>query len=392
MPKPIDAQNEHVDEVKNPGSDVLEMSDEDFMNANEESLAGTPTPLDEEGSPEVNEEEPEIEEDDLGDEEPEEDESDTANEEEDQANAEAGGSEQAEDDNQSEDEQPNDEANDEDTVFNYEAEYKKLFEPIKSSGRTIKLKNIDHAINLVQMGDDYYKKMHAIKPHMKTLKTLEKAGLLTVEKEERLNLFLEIENGNKDAMKRLVAESGIDVLDMADDDAMEQSKQYKPQNHMMSDTEVEIEEALNSIAHSESYEKTIDVMSNQMDAKSRNIISENPSYIGSLNQDIESGVYSEVMENVQYQRDMKLIPAGTSDIEAYIYTVQIMAQQRAQGVPSGTEPEQQPNSGTERKEVRRKKKSMGTSRSKPSGRAKKQYDPLLMSDEDFMKLEGVSTL
>jgi hypothetical protein len=70
-------------------------------------------------------------------------------------------------------------------------------------------------------------------------------------------------------------------------------------------------------------------MTNQFDQKSREIISDNPDYIVSLNQDVENGIYDQVMQEVQYQREMGYIPRQVSDIEAYIGTVQYLAQQEA---------------------------------------------------------------
>ena len=134
------------------------------------------------------------------------------------------------------------------------------------------------------------------------------------------------------------------------------------------------------------------VMSNTFDTKSKEIISENPQYITALNADIESGLYKNVMEMVQYQRDVKAIPDNVSDIEAYIGTVQQMARQEQSGAQSQQQAQNKqqstanPNSGTSRK------RRVGMSGNRATSKKKEQkYDPMQimeMSDDDFDKKFG----
>lgn len=386
MKDTIEANNEEVDAVEvEPVDDALGMSDEDFLKAN-------PDDFTEGGSD--NEPDEEEQDNDSGDENEDVDTSDSVNQEEDSDNAEDEDSEETEEEDEADENQPDEDG--ENDKPDYEAEFQKLFgEPIKAGGRMTQLRNVDHAKNLIEMGIDYNKKMQGMRPHMQTLKTLEKEGLLGEDKQDRLNLLLEIEKGNTDALKKFIAESEIDILDLADEEQIEANRNYKPQNHIISNQEVEIEEALNSISDSQSYQKTIDVMTKTFDKKSREIISENPRYIVALNQDMENGIYDEVMDAVQYQRDMNLIPVGVSDMEAYIKTVQdIAANNAGSEVPTIKQPKQptdaQPNQRSNR-ETKRRKVSMSSTKSS-SKRKEVQYDPLSMSDEDFMKIEGMNTL
>ena len=365
---------------------ALEMSDEEF-----EAMDPEDFPADE-VDPEFRDNEDDDET--LGDDDEEEPETEV-NEEEPTDTAEDGGSEQTEDEGESKDTQPNEEQLQAD-----EARYQEAFnllygDPIKASGREVKIRNPEHARNFIEMGIDYNKKMHAMKPHLKTLKTLEREGLLDAGKEERLNLLLEVEKGNKDALKRFIAESDIDPLDLADEEVIEEGRQYRPQNHMISDQEVEIQEALDAIKGSPSETKTIEAMTQQFDAKSREVISENPRYIVALNQDIENGIYDDVMEAVNYKKDMKQVAPGMSDIELYIQTVQEIASmpinEPAQNVTvPATNQTNQPSA----KSNRRRKVGMSGNKSTKKPK-KKEYDPidvLSMSDEEFMKEAGIDIL
>ncbi len=379
-----DADEAQVDAIEN-------MSDEDIEKMTPEQFAAEHSPEEEGGSGDDendDEQNEEVNDDTLGDDEPDDEPADDANEDEQPDAAAEGGSEQAEDADESTDTQPSEEelaAN----ATAYEAAYKQLFgAPIKAGGRMTQLRGVDHAQNLIEMGIDYNKKMQQMKPHMKALRTLEKQGLLS--DENKLNLLLEAQAGKPEAIRKLIAQAEIDVIDIADDGGLE----YTPENQMVSDEEVGIEDALQTIRGSDAYQKTIDVMTNNFDAASKGIISQNPHYITALNQDIESGIYDNVMDMVQYQKDMKMIPAGTSDIEAYINTVQQMAaNEQQQATPAQqantantANPEQQPTR-------RSNKRKVGMSSSRSSTKKKEpNYDPLLMSDEDFMKVEGANTL
>jgi hypothetical protein len=377
-------ENEEIEneEEEAEDNDVLGMSDEDFEKMTEDDFK-------------VNVDN----EDTLGDESDDGEDPEPANEDEPTPTAEDAGSEQTGEDEASEGDQPNE------TIENptaddkaYEEAFKLLYgKPIKASGREVQLRNPDHARNFIEMGIDYNKKMQSMKPHLRTLKTLEKEGLLEAGKEERLNLLLEIEKGNKDALKRFIAESDIDPLDLADDEVIEAGRGYRPQNHLVSEQEVEIEEALSAIEGTPSQQRTLDVMTKEFDARSRQVISENPRYIVALNDDIASGVYDDVMEAVQYKKDMRQVPAGMSDMELYIQTVREIA---STPIPSDAIPpvaptnEQtkpnRPSTGSSR----RRKVAMSGSKSvkKPK---KREYDPmeiLSMDDEKFMKEMGMDSL
>ncbi len=152
-------------------NDALSMSDEDFEKLSEEDFA--------EGSDTEDEED-----ESLGDGEEDEDE-DEANEEEPADSADDDGSEQAEEEDESENDQPNENTeNQEEADKAYQDAFNLLYgKPIKASGREVQLRNPEHAMNFIEMGVDYNKKMSSMKPHLRTLKTLEKEGLLDAGKE-----------------------------------------------------------------------------------------------------------------------------------------------------------------------------------------------------------------
>jgi hypothetical protein len=328
----------------------------------------------------------------------EEDSEEKATEDDEDSAAEEDESIQAESEDDSEVDQP-EETNNEQMTYDEELAiktYELLYgKPIKASGREVRFKDPEHVLHFAQMGIDYNKKMRDMRPHRSTLKTLEKEGLLG--DEEKLNLLLEVKQGNKEALKRLLAENEIDPMDLVDD--LEEGTSYKPQNHLISEQEVEIEEALNSIKQSPAYQQTIDVMTQELDQGSKEILSENPDYIVALNQDIETGVFNDVMGQVEYLRGLGQIPNNVSDIEAYIALVQQMNAEQQQGTQQVQTPVQnqqvaQPAQAKKKGASRRRKQGMANVKSskKPN---KPEYDPidiLSMDDSEFEKQLGGSIL
>ena len=374
------ADEEEIEENEEEfdSSDALSMSDEEFEKMSPDDFAEA---SEEDDSDEEDEDES------LGDGSEEEDDEEV-DEDEDESVATDEDSEQAETEEESETNQPSEEDIAQSRQV-YEDAYRQLFDkPIVASGRQVHLKGVDHAQSLIEMGLDYNKKMQYMRPHMQALKTLEKEGLLT--NSEDLNLLLEAKQGKPEAIRKLIAKNNIDYLDLAEDN--EGAADYIPQNQMVSTAEVEIEQALQSISRSPAYQETIDVMSNTFDSKSKEIISENPQYIQSLNADIENGIYTKVMDMVQYQRDVRAIPNEMSDIEAYIGTVRQMAAQEQQQAQQQAQAPESQNQPTRRSKVSSRKQKAAMSGSRSASKKKEpDFDPLqvmTMSDDDFMKKFG----
>ncbi len=373
---------------------ALGMSDEDFMNmdpAEFENANADDTEDNEDGVEEQPEEGNETNSESLGDDQDEQEDDDDVNgDEEDDAAADSDADETDEDTDDS-DEQPTKNASNYGKDVDYEAEYKKLFAPIKSSGREIKMRNVDHVRNYVQMGDDYNKKMHEIKPYMKSLRTLKEHKILGDDiSDDRLNFLIELDQKKPEAIKRLIAESGMDIYELQDEDKFspEQSKQYQPEDQMVSEGSIEIEDALKSISSSPAYDQTINVMTKEFDAESRDIIAENPGYIKSLNADIVNGSYEKIIEEVQYARDMKMISADLSDIEAYIATVTMLHEQSQHTKGKAKPPAGKTTTRKAKGSNRKKKVGMSSSSTVPAKKnATGDQDYIGMSDEDFANLD-----
>jgi hypothetical protein len=270
---------------------------------------------------------------------------------------------------------------DEPSEVNPKAELDKLFKPFKANGKEIKVDSVDEAITLMQMGANYNKKMAALKPNLKLLKTLENNGLLD---ESKLNYLIDLDKKNPEAIKKFIKESGIDPLDIDTTSDVN----YEPNTYTVDDRELELDAVLERIQDTPSYNKTIDVISNKWDEKSREVLVNNPGVIEVINSHMDNGVYDQVMSVVEKERVMGRLQ-GMSDIEAYkLVGDQLFANQANQQVNAQQKPVavKRPQASKPDPKVASRKKAASTTKSAPKSKAPADFNPLAMSDAEFEKL------
>lgn len=194
-------------------------------------------------------------------------------------------------------------------TIDYKAEYERLTAPFKANGREIKVESVDDAIALMQMGANYTKKMAALKPNLKLLKTLENNGLLS---EEKIGFLIDLTRKDPGAINKLVKESGIDPmeLDAAKADA------YKQKTYAVADTEIELDMVLDDLNGSETYTRTLDVVTNKWDAASKQVVAGNPQLLKVINDHMASGIYDLISNEVEREQMLGRL-SGLSSIEAY---------------------------------------------------------------------------
>lgn len=298
------------------------------------------------------------------------------------------GSEQGEDEDASEgdeDEEPSEE--DAQTEIDYEAEYKKLFEPFRANGKDLKVESIDEIKQLMQMGANYNKKMAALKPNLKLLKLLERNELMD---DGKLSYLIDLNNKDPEAIKKLVVDSGIDPMDID----TESESNYTPQTYTVDDREIELDSVLDRIQDTPTYSKTINLFSNKWDAPSKRAAADHPELLEVINNHMSSGIYDRIASEVDRQRTFGRL-SGLSDIEAYRT---VGDELDAQGAFNdlGAQPEQQaPQQKTVVKapkkqdpKLAKKRRAASSTRKAPTrtDNSENDFNPLSLSDEEFEKM------
>lgn len=362
---------------------VLEMSDADFekemdkgfpKDATEETVEASESVVEETSTEEATDV---VEEEDNASEETVEASDDTIIEEE--ANTEEAEEESAVEDDEDKAENKGDA---EEATLDFEAEYKRVLAPFKANGKDIQVESVDDAISLMQMGANYNKKMVGLKPNLKLMKMLENNGLLD---EGKLNYLIDLSKKNPQAITKLIKDSGLDPLDIE----TEGEEEYTPNAYTVNDNEVELDGILAEIRGTDSYNTTLDIIGTKWDDSSKQVVSDDPSIIKVINEQVQSGVYAQINTVVERERMLGRLQ-GKSDIEAYVAIGKAIQAnggfKEAQPVSDVTVPPiVAPTKTVDSAKLAKKKKAASSTKSAPS-KKKVEYNPLSMSDEEFEKL------
>lgn len=169
---------------------------------------------------------------------------------------------------------------------------------------------------------NYTKKMQQIAPYRKMISALESEGVSS----EQLNTAIDALKGNKQAIQKLLDTNKIDAFDLSDDG--DEKDPYQPTDYGKNETELGIQEVVNTISSDPEYKITVDVIDNQWDQTSRDTCSSNPQVIQGLHNDIKSGMYDKV---APVAMKMKVLDGNRkSDIDYYILAGQQVTEQEQQ--------------------------------------------------------------
>jgi hypothetical protein len=267
------------------------------------------------------------------------------------------------------------------SAVDYKAEYERILAPFKANGKEIKVDSVDEAIQLMQMGANYNKKMAALKPSLKILKALESNDLLD---EDKINFLIDLGKKNPDAISKLIRDSGIDPLDVDVDGEAD----YKPNTYTANDKEIELDAVLEEIQDTPAYSQTIDIISNKWDDASRQVLVNNPHIIRLINAQVESGLFEQINQVMEKRRVLGQL-GNMSDIEAYKMIGDELF--LAQANNPAQAPVEKPiiKKPAEKKpdpEVAKRKKAAAATKGKPAAKPSADFNPLSMSDEEFEKV------
>ena len=272
----------------------------------------------------------------------------------------------------------------------YKAFHDQVMAPFQANGKTIQLRSVDEAIQLMQQGANYTRKMQAIAPHRKVLMMLENNGLLD---ESKLSRLIDLEKKNPDAIRALVKEAGIDPLDI---DVHEEST-YTPGNHAVPDEAIAFQTTLDEVSSTPDGQETVREITASWDPESKAELWKDPSILGTIHQQRISGVHDRVVAEIERQRTIGAIPANVSLLNAYrvigermtqagAFQDLVAAQQAAQR-PAVQHPVATRVASTAKPVVTNSGKVSiaAPTRTATPRRAEAFINPLAMSDDEFMK-------
>ena len=271
------------------------------------------------------------------------------------------------------------------TEFDYESAYKKVSKPFKANGIDMQVTNPDDIIRLMQMGANYQKKMGQLKPNLKLIKMLENNELLD---EGKLNNLIDLSKKNPQAITKLIKESDVDPLEIDKEAPVD----YQPNNYSITDKEYNLDRVLDEIKGTETFSRTIDVLSKEWDTESRSTISDYPEIISVINDHMANGVFDQVNARLQQEKTLGKL-AGTPDVEAYRLIAEDMHKNGLfnNSKPQSIETSKVSSKTDEKAEADRdkKRKAAAPVKQATTQKSKPDEDFLGLSDDDFMKKYAV---
>lgn len=362
---------------------ALAMSDEDFMRAMESQEDQETTEIIEDTQvtePEVIEPDTKQENDDSNEDTVVENEEGNANEQ----------SQEVEPDNTEVSDTDNSEATTEATGSETtEIDYKKFYETVtqdfKASGKVMPgVKEPEKFIKALQMATDYALKTAALKPALKRVKMLDGIS------DDEFSEMLDFRKRNPEVIKKALKEAQLDPLDLDMDQI-----NYVPQQRIPSDAEYEYKEVVEELAKDTEFTYTRNIVLNELDEKSKEVILTQPKVLQALHQEVVSGRFEQIQAQALHLKTFGDY-SHISDLDLYAMIAHEMDKQgihanpvnSAKGVvntqvTNTVQPKQsisQPNPELEDKRAR------AGIQPKTSTKVVKKYDPTKLSDEEFMKL------
>ena len=268
----------------------------------------------------------------------------------------------------------------------YKSFHDQVMAPFKANGKMIQLKSPEEAIALMQMGANYTRKMQEIQPHRKVLLMLENNGLLD---EGKLSYLIDLDKKNPDAIKKLVKDAGIDPLDI---DTSEEPA-YRVGNHRVSDEEAAFRGVLDDLSATDNGKQTLQVINSTWDQASKELLWKNPGVMNLINQQRELGIYDRILTEVERRKALGQVPINQPLLQIYQQVGQEMVAGNA--FADIVQPAQQPRETVApvasrvvppKPVVKNGDRATAAAPSKAAAKpAKVLVNPLSMSDDDFLK-------
>lgn len=280
-------------------------------------------------------------------------------------------------------------------LVDHKAFYEKIMAPFRANGKTIELKSPEEAIQLMQMGANYTRKLQSIHPHRKVLTMLENNGLLD---EDRLSYLIDLDKKNPEAIKKLIKDAGIDPIQID----TETEPTYLEGSHKVSDAEVNFRSNLDELSSIPTGKETIQIINSTWDETSKEALWGEPSLMTIIHTQRETGIYDRITTEVDRQKMLGKITPDTPFLKAYkevgdalaaaggfddLLKPKQIAEEALVSTPVG-QPEPEPvatRTATPKPSVENGDKASAASPTRSTPKPAKPFiNPLGMSDDQFM--------
>ncbi len=165
---------------------------------------------------------------------------------------------------------------------------------IKANGKVYNM-TIEELKRLSSMGMDYTRKTQELAPYRKTISAMRDNGL----SDEDINLLIDIKKGkNKQAIKKLLTDTGIDLMELDDFDDETSNQAYTPTDYGKKYEQSGVDTVVSRLSSDPVFQQTAEIVST-FDDTSKQFIMSNPDAIEGLHIDVKEGVFAKVMPEAE---------------------------------------------------------------------------------------------
>jgi hypothetical protein len=274
--------------------------------------------------------------------------------------------------------------------FDYKAAYETMMKPFKANGKVVNVESPDELVQLAQMGANYTKKMQGLQPHLKTVRMLQNHGVMD---EQKLSYLIDLDKRDPAAIHKLIKDSGIDPMDI--DTSADSS--YRSKDRRVTDEEYRFTSTLEEVASNPAGKEVVALINSGWDRKSKDAIWADPNIMRVLTSQKESGVFDQITTEIERRQTLGKLQ-GVAFIQAYKDVGEEMTQAgsfKAQATdenkvddPSQKSTQRVVKTSTAKRNAvsnNDKVKAASTPKSTPAKKAKEDFNPLSMTDEEFEK-------
>lgn len=347
------------------GEDALppadSLSEEDF-DKEFEKMMNTPVEEEEDTTPSEEdsiEPDPEPEETEAEPEEPGDETAETAEEEAEPEEDSAEEVEQQEDDSEedskaevdtAEEDQPEDETNDSTNdetkeVFDFSSIPMDEIIPMDIPANGMKVKaTMNELVEGFKKGMNYTQKMQELAPLRKSMSIVSSNNI----SEEQLNLLVEAQKGNKEAISKLISASGVDPLDIE----AGEHKDYTPADYSKDEVDVDMDLVRKDIVADTEYGDYVQDAIKTMPEDMYEVVASGSGNLKALHDDVKAGIYQEVMPEVMKLQSLYGKKEPTMD--TYLKVANQRLEQKRAEAPAPEQKEETVVKQTKRNEQRKR--------------------------------------
>ena len=200
--------------------------------------------------------------------------------------------------------------------------YKRVTSPFKANGQEIRIDDPEKIIRGLQMSVGYTDKMRKFKEYRPFLNPLRERGIL--ENPEKFNMLIDAMDGNKDAIKKLIADANINPLELGSTD---EETNYMPTDHTANDFDLAFEDLIDNSRQAGVEQPLVEnVLKNWDDASVAELVMDKQS-ANDIVSHIENGAFDLVTKRIKEKEIFDPAYADLPDIEKYRSAAQEVEQE-----------------------------------------------------------------